>query len=88
MTKYKLEISQTAEKQFKKLPKKEQKRITTAMLSLAKDPYPKGSKKLTGYKDVFRIRSGKYRIIYSVQNKRLIITVLKVAHRKNVYQNY
>jgi mRNA interferase RelE/StbE len=86
MARYKLEISRTAEKQLKKLPRDDQRRVVTATLELPNEPFPKGSRKLSGYDDVFRIRVGRYRILYSVAEKKLIIIVLKVGHRKDVYR--
>ena len=84
MAKYSLEISRTAEKQLMKLPRDEQIRVAKAILSLAIDPFPRGSRKLSGYDDVFRIRVGIYRILYSVAQKKLIIIILKIGHRKDV----
>lgn len=86
MAKYKLEISHTAEKQLKKLPKGDQVRVVTAILSLANAPFPPGMRKLSGYDDVYRIRVGIYRILYSVSATALIIIILKVGHRKDIYQ--
>jgi len=86
MAKYSIEISATAEKQLKKLPKADKKKVSQAMLSLAEDAFPRGTKKLTGYDDMYRIRVGRYRILYSVEGKKLIIIILKIGHRKDVYR--
>ncbi len=86
MAKYSLEISRTAEKQIKKLTRDEQICVAKAILSLAIDPFPRGSRRLSGYDDVFRIRVGIYRILYSVAQKKLIIIILKIGHRKEVYR--
>jgi mRNA interferase RelE/StbE len=86
MAKYKIEISSTAERQLRKLPGDEQKRVARAMLELADNPYPRGSRKLTGYVDAFRIRVGRYRILYSVSEETLIVIVFKIGHRKDVYR--
>ena len=86
MAKYKLEISRTAEKQLKKLPQDDQRRVVRVILELPTKPFPKGSRKLSGYDDVFRIRVGRYRVLYSVSERKLIIIVLKVGHRKDVYR--
>lgn len=56
------------------------------MLALADDPFPKGARKLLGYRDVFRIRVGPYRVLYSVSETELIVVVLKVGHRRGVYR--
>jgi mRNA interferase RelE/StbE len=86
MARYRLEISRTAEKQLKKLPRDSQIRVAKAILNLPAEPFPKGSRKLSGYDDVFRIRVGRYRVLYSVAEKKLIIIVLKIGHRKDVYR--
>ena len=56
------------------------------MLLLAEDPFPRGARKLTGYDDVYRVRVGRYRILYSVSQGRLVIVILKVGHRKDAYR--
>jgi mRNA interferase RelE/StbE len=86
MAKYEIEISRTAEKQLKKLSKDDQKRVVAAILDLAEDPVPKGSRKLTGYEDVYRIRVGRFRVLYSWAAKTLIVIVLKIGHRKDAYR--
>ena len=86
MAKYKIEISRTAEKQLKKLSKDDQKRVVAAILDLAENPLPKGSRKLTGFEDVYRIRVGHFRILYSCVARTLIVIVLKIGHRKDVYR--
>ncbi|WP_420635304.1 type II toxin-antitoxin system RelE family toxin [Candidatus Palauibacter sp.] len=86
MAYYDVEISRTAEKQLRKLPRADQERIARKMSALADDPFPTGTRKLTGYEDVFRVRAGRYRILYSVAEAALIIIVLKVGHRRDVYR--
>ena len=86
MARLKVEISRTAERQLKKLPGVDQVRVVRTIRALATDPFPKGSRKLSGYDDVFRVRTGRYRVLYSVAKSKLIVVVLKVGHRKNVYR--
>ncbi len=86
MASYEIEITLTAEKQLKKLQRAEQGRVVAAVLRLADEPRPRGSRKLTGYDDVFRIRVGTYRVLYSVSGRRLVIIILKVGHRRGVYR--
>lgn len=86
MVRYSIEISRTAEKRLKKLRRDDQRRVVTAILALGDDPHPRGSRKLAGYDDVFRIRVGSYRVLYSVSGRKLIIIVLKIGHRKDVYR--
>ncbi len=85
MPSYRLEISRTAEQQLRKLPRREQERVVAAILPLASDPRPRGSRKLSGYEDVFRLRVGRYRVLYSVEQRRLVVIVLKIGHRREVY---
>lgn len=86
MTRYDIEISETAEKQLKKLQRGDQRRVARAIVALADEPHPRGSRKLSGYNDVFRIRVGRYRVIYSVSGNRLIVIILKIGHRKDVHR--
>ena len=81
-----IEISRTAEKQLRRLEREDQRRVAGAILALAEDPRPRGCRKLQGYDDVFRIRVGMLRVIYSVSDGQLIVIVLKVGHRKGVYR--
>jgi mRNA interferase RelE/StbE len=86
MARYSVAISRTAEKQLKKLPRTDQRRVARALTALGDDPRPAGSRKLTGFDDVFRLRVGRYRVIYSVEGRRLLVIVLKIGHRKDVYR--
>jgi mRNA interferase RelE/StbE len=86
MASYEIEISRTAEKQLKNLSERDQLRVVRAMLALTEEPYPRGTRKLSGYDDVFRIRVGHFRVLYSVAENRLVILILKIGHRKDVYR--
>ncbi len=86
MAHYRIEISRTAEKQLRKLTAPDRRRVVGAMVGLGDDPHPPGSRKLSGYTDVFRIRVGVYRVLYSVEGRRLIVIILKLGHRKDVYR--
>ena len=86
MARHSIEISRTAEKQLKRLNRDNQRRVVKAIVALAEDPRPPGSRKLAGYDDVFRIRVGPYRVLYSVSEKKLVIIILKIGHRKDVYR--
>jgi len=72
-------------KDFKRIPKRDLKRILKKIESLGVNPRPIGSEKLTGH-ERYRIRQGKYRIIYSIQETELTVWVVKVGHRKDVYR--
>ncbi len=86
MARYDIEISATAEKQIRKIPQKDQIVVFRRIQELATVPRPQGSRKLQGYDDVYRIRVRNYRILYSVEDKHLIIIILKVGHRRDVYR--
>lgn len=87
MTSYNIEVSATAEKQIRKLDRPDQVRVLRAIQALSKEPRPAGTRKLRGYSDVFRVRVGTHRIIYSIERARLLIIILKVGHRRGVYRN-
>ena len=80
---YEIEFSKTAEKQFYKLEKSVQIRIISTLDRIKVRPYP-FVKKLVG-NSFFRLRMGDYRLILNIQNNRLIIIVVEIGHRKNVY---
>ena len=83
---YKIEFAKQAAKQFKALPRQEQQRLKTKIDNLEIDPLPPGVVKLSGEKNLYRIRVGNYRIIYSIQDSRLLILIVKIGHRKDVYR--
>ncbi|MDJ0636880.1 MAG: type II toxin-antitoxin system RelE/ParE family toxin [Xenococcaceae cyanobacterium MO_188.B29] len=86
MTSYKIEWKQSAKKELKKLDKQVISRILQAVENLADNPYPSNSKKLIGSDAVYRIRVGNYRIIYNIQSSVLIIEVIKIGHRREIYR--
>ena len=86
MANYRIEITATAEKSLKKIPKKDIQKIVEAIQVLAISPFPEGCRKLKGEEDVYRVRQGNYRIIYEVIDKKLIVLVLKIGHRKDIYK--
>jgi mRNA interferase RelE/StbE len=86
MASYRVELSATAERQIRELDRSDQIRVLRAVRGLASEPHPRGSRKLTGYQDVYRIRVGPYRVIYGVEATRLLIILLKVGHRRDVYR--
>ena len=82
---YSLEFLPSALKQLAKLPKRAQQRITAAIDTLRFEPRPHGVKKLSGEDDRYRIRVGDYRIIYTIEDRRLVVLVLRIADRKDAY---
>ena len=85
MASYNVEITASAEKQLARLPKTDRIRVARAIAGLAVVPRPAGCRKLKGRGDVYRIRVRMYRVIYSIEDRRVLVIVLKVGHRKNIY---
>ncbi|HAH26259.1 MAG TPA: type II toxin-antitoxin system mRNA interferase toxin, RelE/StbE family [Prolixibacteraceae bacterium] len=83
--KYTLLVERYAQKQILKLDKKVIPTIKKAILGLADNPRPQGYLKLKG-EEAYRIRVGNYRIIYEIDNGKLIVIVVTVGHRKDVYK--
>lgn len=83
---YSIEFKKSAVKELEKLPKEIIEAIRDAILALQDNPYPVGYKKLKGRKSDYRIRVGSYRIIYQIKNDVLIIYIIKIGHRKDIYE--
>jgi len=84
--KYKVSIKRSAVKEIEAIPqKKERQRIIRRIGQLADDPRPPGVQKLSG-QNKYRIRQGAYRIIYAIEDKELIVMIVKVGQRKDVYK--
>lgn len=81
---YSILLAPPAERQLRSLTDLVQKRIVKRLKSLRENPRPQGTKKLTGEEDLYRIRDGDYRIIYTIQDKELIVLVVKIGNRKDV----
>ncbi|MFU8848759.1 MAG: type II toxin-antitoxin system RelE family toxin [Opitutales bacterium] len=86
MERYRIVIKKSAAKEIERIEKRDRIRIIEKIRSLAEDPHPVGSKKLSG-QEKYRIRQGNYRILYQVKNEELIINVVKVGHRRDIYKN-
>ncbi|GAA4811106.1 hypothetical protein GCM10011365_18720 [Marinicella pacifica] len=85
MAKYKLVFKKSVAKDLRPIPNKDVARILQRIESLRENPRPIGCEKLSG-QERYRIRQGVYRIIYEVTEKQLIVTVVKIGHRKQVYK--
>ncbi len=86
MASYSVEVSATAERQIRKLGAQDRVRVLRAISDLAGAPRPPGCRKLRGYDDVYRIRSGRFRVLYSLEDQRLVVIALKVGDRRDVYR--
>ena len=85
MAKYSIEIKRSAAREIKKLKKEDLKTVLNTIDKLANNPRPHGAIKLTG-KDIYRIRAGNYRILYEIFDNLVLITIVKIGHRKAVYR--
>jgi mRNA interferase RelE/StbE len=85
MAAYKIFFKRSVEKDFTSIPQKDLKKILDRIEMLAENPRPSGSEKLTG-QERYRVRQGLYRIVYSIQDYKLTVWVVKVGHRKDVYR--
>ncbi|WP_295385613.1 type II toxin-antitoxin system RelE/ParE family toxin [uncultured Thiodictyon sp.] len=85
---YRIEIKRNARKALLSLPHAYRSRIGEAIDSLASDPRKPGTRKLEGSESLYRLRVGDYRVIYEIQDARLIIVVVKVGHRREVYRDH
>lgn len=85
MASYKLLIKPSAVKELEALPAKDRRRLVVRLKKLSSDPRPPGSEKLSGH-DLYRIRQGNYRVLYSVDDLALVVLVIKIGHRREVYR--
>jgi mRNA interferase RelE/StbE len=85
MAAYSLFFKESVQKDLDGIPKREVKRILSRIKSLAADPRPQGCEKLTG-RDRYRLRQGRYRIVYAIQDEERTVTVVKIGHRKDIYR--
>ena len=83
---YKVEITPAAKRQIKKLIQSVQLAIVERLEQLAENPRPPGVLKMQGAESLYRIRVGDYRIIYEIQDQTLLIAIVKVGHRGDVYR--
>ncbi len=86
MASYSVELTRTAEKQLRRIAKRDRNRLVEAIRDLVDKPRPHGARKLQGYDDVYRIRARQYRAVYEILEDRVIVIVLKVGHRKDIYK--
>ena len=83
---YRIELTRMASRALRKLPKLMLKRIDEALLALAVNPRPPGAVSLQHGREFLRIRVGAYRIVYTVREDRLVILVIRIGHRGEVYR--
>jgi mRNA interferase RelE/StbE len=83
---YRIILKPSAERELSRLPLALTERIERTIDALAADPRPAGVKKMQGAANLWRVRVGDYRIVYEIHDREIVIMVLKIAHRKDVYR--
>lgn len=84
---YEIEFKKSARKEINKLPPEVAKEILKIIYSLATKPRPPHAKKMVGGAG-WRLRIGSYRVIYTIEDKLLIIVIIRIGHRKDIYRNH
>jgi len=82
---YSIEIKRSAAKELAELPKQDRLRVIARIENLAHDPRPSGSEKLSG-QERYRVRQGDYRILYEIHDHVLVVMVVRIGHRREVYR--
>jgi mRNA interferase RelE/StbE len=86
MARYAIEFSPGARRQFRKLPEDAKRRVAKAVDALAAAPRPFGAEKLSGEENTYRIPAGDYRVLYDVSDRVLLVLVIRIGHRGDVYR--
>ena len=87
MARYSVRLKSSAAKEIEAIePKKVRRQIVERIGQLAEDPRPPGCEKLSGRLDRYRVRQGVYRIVYHIEDRELVVYVVKVGHRRDVYR--
>lgn len=85
MTSFRVELTSAAAKEIRKLDPPTRRRVVAGLSALEKDPRPSGVRKLTGFDNAWRIRMGDFRVLYEVADDVVLVTVFRVAHRREAY---
>ncbi len=83
---YRIEFTPRADRQFRGLERSLQIRLGRRIDSLGENPRPQGIKKLSGEEDMYRLRVGDYRIIFQIREKSLLVLIVRIGHRSDVYR--
>jgi mRNA interferase RelE/StbE len=83
---YRIEFTAAAKRQFDKLPADIQRRLAEAVDRIGENPRHTGTVKLSGDEGLYRARAGDYRIVYRIEDNRLLVLVVKIGHRREVYR--
>ncbi len=86
---YRLVIKSSAAKELEAVGQKvDRARLVASIQELATQPKPVGAEKLSGHIDLYRIRVGNYHVVYEIDNGQIVVTVIKVGHRKEIYRSF
>jgi len=85
VAKYRITLKKSAAKELQDIPKKDLLKIIKRIKSLSENPRPTGSQKLS-LREQYRVRQGDYRIVYSIDDKELLVDIVKIGHRQEVYR--
>jgi mRNA interferase RelE/StbE len=85
MAGYEIFFKKSVEKDIETIPKRDLKKILAKVAALTENPRPKGCEKLAGL-EFYRIRQGHWRIVYSIEDKKLVVWIIKIGHRKDIYR--
>lgn len=86
MTSYRVDFTTAAAKEVRKLDPQTRRRLLVGIGRLEQDPRPNGARKLAGFDDAWRIRIGDYRVLYTVDDAVVLVSVFRVSHRRDVYE--
>jgi mRNA interferase RelE/StbE len=83
---YEVRLKPSAERKLRKLPRDAQQRIARRLDGFAAEPRPSGCERLSGLDDLYRVRVGDYRIVYEIEDDILVVLVITIGHRRDVYR--
>lgn len=83
---YEIQLTSRAQKSLKKLEKRVLAKIASIIDSLETDPRPNGVKKMKGHDNRYRVREGDYRVVYQIDDGKLLVLIIDIGHRKDIYR--
>ena len=85
---YQIKYKKSVDKELRIIPAQTRKLIASKILRLANEPRPNGVSKIRGSDNLYRLRSGEYRVIYRIEDNDLTILIIKIGHRREIYQDF
>jgi len=86
MEKYRITIKKSAAKELEEVPAKDLRKLVKRIQTLSANPRPHGPQKLSS-REQYRLRQGDYRIVYSIDDRRVLIDIVKIGHRRDIYRS-